>query len=187
MFRRISALTGAVAASLAFAASAHAAPSTPILKPIPTYSCEKIVASWTPSIPDQGGVIVSYRVDIGDLTAGTAGWKWVNGLSTPLAGLVNFHHYVVRVRALEFKGGATYWSGTSARAFMHGPCLEIPKERLNQYVAYNPWPECIMCGKLDDLQIGDPEIYKEMTVATLPGPEKFRGMQIEGDGSVAIG
>src|SRR3954454_15622161 len=119
MLRRFGAVAGAVAASLAFAASAHAAPSPPPLKPIPAYVCGSSVnLSWSASTPDPGAVIVQYRVDIGDLTAGgTAAFKWVPGLSTTVGGLIHAHHYVVRVRALEFKGGSLYWSGTSARTF----------------------------------------------------------------------
>src|SRR6201999_4162122 len=109
---------------LAFAASPHAAPTTPILNPIAPYNCGAVTASWSPSTPDPGGVIVSYRVDLSDLTAGSTGWKWVNALSTPLGSGINGHHYVVRVRALQFKNGITTWSGTSARAFMK-LCLSI--------------------------------------------------------------
>jgi hypothetical protein len=185
MLRRFGAVAGAVAATLAFAASAHAAPSTPILKPIPTYVCGSSVnLAWSASTPDPGAVIVQYRVDIGDLTAGTAAGMWVPGLTTTIGGLIHAHHYVVRVRALEFKGGSLYWSGTSARTF-YAACLVIPPERLQQYVAYNPWPECIMCGALD-MQIADPEIRKEVSAATLPAPERLKGLELEADGSVLV-
>ena len=73
MIRRLGVLAGAIAASLAFAASAQAAPSTPNLNPIPDYVCgSKPTISWTKSTPDVFGSIVAYRLDIGDLTAGTA-------------------------------------------------------------------------------------------------------------------
>ena len=39
MLRRLGVLAGAVVASLAFAASAQAAPTTPHLNPIPDYVC----------------------------------------------------------------------------------------------------------------------------------------------------
>src|SRR4051794_35094551 len=187
MFRRLGALAGAALASPAFAASAHASASAPTIKPFPYYVCGSSVnVAWAASTPDPGGVIVQYRVDVGDLTAGTAGFKWVPGLSTTIGGLIANHHYVVRVRALEFKNGALLWSPTSARTFYRG-CILIAPERLQQYVAYNPWPECIMCGLLDSLQLDDPVIYKEVATATLPAADPIRGMTLEADGSVAIG
>jgi hypothetical protein len=184
MLRRLAALAGAAVATLAFAASAQAAPSAPtITKPGGTIVCGSPVGiAWKASTPDPGGIIVQYRVDIGDLTTGAAGYKWVNGLSTSI-GVVNGHHYVVRVRALQFKNGATTWSATSARTF-YSACLAIPVEKLNQYVAYNPWPECIMCGGLKALEIEDPVIYRELSVATLPAADKIRGLQLVADGSV---
>src|SRR3954454_16146411 len=184
MLRRFAAVAGGVAATLAFAASAHAAPSTPILKPIPAYVCgSSLNLAWSASTPDPGAVIVQYRVDIGDLTAGTSAFQWVPGLTTTVE-LIHNHHYVVRVRAMEFKGGALYWSANSARTF-YAACLIIPPERLQQYVAYNPWPECIMCGALD-MQIGDPELRKEVSVATLPAAERIKGIELEADGSVFV-
>jgi Fibronectin type III domain len=186
MIRRLGALAGAVAATLAFAASAQAAPSTPILKPIPTYVCGSTLnISWTPSTPDPGGVIVQYRVDVGDLTNGTATWKWVAGTSTTIGPLITNHHYVVRVRALQWRNGVMSWSGTAPRTFYRA-CLYIPVEKLKQYVAYNPWPECIMCGRLDDMQLDDPVIYRMVATAQPPAADIFRGIQLEGDGSVAV-
>ena len=90
MIRRIGVALGAVAASLAFAASAQAAPSTPHLNPIPDYVCgSKPTVSWSKSTPDLFGTIVAYRLDIGDLTAGTATFKYVSGstLSTQIGPL----------------------------------------------------------------------------------------------------
>jgi hypothetical protein len=186
MLRRLGALAGAVVATLAFAASAQAAPSAPIIKPMPTYVCGSTVnVSWFPSTPDPGGIIVQYRVDISDLTAGTWGWKYTAGLSTTIGGLIGGHHYVVRVRALQLKGGALSYSPTSARQF-YAACLAIPVEKLKDYVAYNPWPECIMCGGLKELEIDDPVIYRAVSAATLPAAEKFRGLQLEADGSVLV-
>jgi hypothetical protein len=80
MIRRLGVLAGVIAASLAFAASAQAAPSTPQLDPLPTYVCgSKPTIKWTKSTPDLFGSIVAYRLDIGDLTAGTATYKYVSG------------------------------------------------------------------------------------------------------------
>jgi hypothetical protein len=186
MLRRFGAVAGAVAATLAFAASAHAAPSPPALKPIPNFVCGSSVnLAWSPSTPDPGGIIVQYRVDIGDLTAGTSAYKWVPGLSTTIGGLIHNHHYVVRVRALELRNGAPIWSATSARTF-YAACLIIDPSRLEQYVAYNPWPGCIMCGGLEQMEIDDPVIRKEVSVATLPATERLKGLQLEADGSVLV-
>src|SRR4051794_30141603 len=186
MFRRLGALAGAALASPAFAASAHASASAPTIKPFPYYVCGSSVnVSWAASTPDPGGIIVQYRVDVGDLTAGTAGWKWVNGLNTTIGGLIANHHYVVRVRALQFKGGVLTWSPTAARTFQR-TCLYIPIEKLNQYVEYNPWPECIMCGRLEEMQFDDPVIYRQVSAATLPAAEKFGGLELEADGSVLV-
>jgi len=186
MLRRLTAVAAAAAATLAFAASAQAAPTAPtITKPGGPIVCGSPVGiAWKASTPDPGGIIVQYRVDIGDLTAGTAGFKWTPGLSTTMAA-INGHHYVIRVRALQFKNGVTSWSATSARTFWSA-CLVISPERLKQYVAYNPWPECIMCGGLKALEIEDPVIYKELSVATLPEADKIRGLQLEADGSVLV-
>ena len=64
---------------------------------------------------------------------------------------------------------------------------EIPPEILNHYVAYNPFPECIMCGRLEDIYEGDdPVIRKQLSVATLPAAERFKGIELEADGSVAV-
>jgi hypothetical protein len=188
MIRRLGALAGAVAATLAFAASAHANPTTPFLKPIPTYVCANALnISWTPSTPDPGATLVQYRVDVGDLTAGTATWKWVSpaALSTVIGPLVNNHHYVVRVRALEWRQGALVWSNTSARTFVKS-CLYIPIEKLKQYVEYNPWPECIMCGRLDDMQLDDPVIYRMVETARPPAADVIKGLRFEADGSVLV-
>jgi hypothetical protein len=184
MLRRLGALAGAVAATLAFAASAHAAPSAPVItKPAGSIACgSPITLAWKASTPDPGGLIVQYRVDMGDLTAGTAGWKWVNGLSTNM-GTINAHHYVMRVRALQLKNGALTWSATSYRTF-YAACLAIPAEKLSRYVAYNPFPECIMCGGLKALEIEDPVIYRAVSGATLPAADQIRGLQLEADGSV---
>ena len=188
MFRRIGVALGAAAVSLALAASAQAAPSTPILKPIPTYVCSSsITASWTPSTPDPGGTIVSYRLDIGDLTTGTATYKYAPGLSTSISGLINGHHYVVRVRALQLRNGALTYSNSSGRTFKR-ICLVIPQEILNRYVAYDPFPPCIMCGRFEEIYQGDdPVIQRQLSVATLPGAERFNGIQREADGSVLFG
>jgi hypothetical protein len=184
MLRRIGIALSAVAASLTLAAAAQAAPTTPIMKPIPYYNCETPVLSWTPSTPDPGGIIVSYRVDLSNLTAGTSGMKWVPGLSVSLGGLPANQSFVARVRALQFHNGITSYSASSGRAFST-TCLRISKEILDRYVAYNPFPECIMCGKLEDIYTGvDPEISKQLSVATLPGADRLKGIEIAGDGSV---
>jgi hypothetical protein len=185
MFRRIAVALGAAAATLAFAASAQAAPSTPIIHPMPYFVCGDPTVSWTPSTPDPGGIIVSYRVDIGDLTTGTAGFKWVPGLSTTLTGLANNHKYVVRVRALQFRNGVTSFSNSSGRTFQK-TCLVIRQDILDRYVEYNPFPECIMCGvSLQDIYMGDdPLIAKQLAAATLPGADRLKGLQLEADGAV---
>ena len=69
--------------SLAFAASAQAAPTKPGLNPIPYWVCgSSLPISWTASTPDPFGTIVGYRVDIGDLTAGTSSAKFTSALGT---------------------------------------------------------------------------------------------------------
>jgi hypothetical protein len=187
MLRRIGIALGAVAATLTLAASAQAA-TTPVMNPLPAYTCAtSVTPSWTPSIPSPGGQIVSYRVDYGDLTTGAAGYKYTSALSTTIGGLINGHQYVVRVRALEYRNGALTYSNSSGRTFKR-LCLVIPTERLRQYVAYNPFPECIMCGRLEDiLDIEDPVIRKQISVATLPAAERLQGITLEADGSVLFG
>ena len=117
MLRRLGVLAGAVVASLALASSAQAAPSTPIMKPIPTYACGTVTASWTPSFPEPGGQIIGYRVDLGDLTTGTSTASFTAGLSKVLTPLVNGHKYVARVRSMQFKNGAITYSASSGRIF----------------------------------------------------------------------
>jgi hypothetical protein len=186
MLRRLGAVAGAIAASLAFAASAHAAPSTPLLKPVPTFVCgSSLTVSWTPSAPDPGASIIGYRLDVGDLTAGTASVQWAGGLSATINGLVVNHHYVIRVRALEFRAGALIYSASSARTFQR-TCLIISPERLKQYVAYNPWPECIMCGGLEELLKDDPIMERAVLSAKLPAAERVSAVELEADGSVMI-
>jgi hypothetical protein len=182
MLRRLGALAGAALASLAFAASAQAAPSTPILNPIPNTCASSVNVSWTPSFPEAGGTILAYRLDIGDLTAGTSYAKWSNGLNATISGLQLNHQYVVRVRALQGKGSVLSWSNPSGRVFKR-QCLIIPKLDISGYVAYNPWPECPMCGLRAAIQIDDPVIQR--AIASVPdAPERFGGMVLEADGSV---
>jgi hypothetical protein len=186
MLRRIGIALGAVAASLTLAAAAQAAPTTPIMNPLPVTTCaDTVTASWTKSIPDPGAAIVSYRVDVGDLTAGTAGHKFVSGLSTPIGGLINGHQYVVRVRALQVKNATLTYSSSSGRTFRR-LCIRIDDDILQRYVAYNPFPECIMCGlKATDVYDGvDPAIIKQLSVATLPAADGLKAINLEADGSV---
>ena len=187
MLRRLGIALGAVAASLTMAAAAQAAPTTPIMNPLPVTTCaDTVTASWTKSTPDPGAAIVSYRVDVGDLTTGTAGHKFVSALSTPIGGLINGHQYVVRVRALQVKNATLTYSNSSGRTFKRQCIYRIDDDILQRYVAYNPFPECIMCGlKATDVYDGvDPAIMKQLTVATLPGVDPLKSIQLEGDGSV---
>ena len=91
----------------------------------------------------------------------------------------------VRVRALEYRNGALNYSASSGRTFKR-LCLMIPPERLRQYVAYNPFPECIMCGlRATDVYDGvDPAIIKQLSVATLPAADGLKAINLEADGSV---
>jgi fibronectin type III domain protein len=186
MPRRIGVALGAVAASLALAASAQAA-TTPVMHPLPVTTCaSSVVASWTPSIADPGGAIVSYRVDIGDLTAGTSGYRYTSGLSTTIAGLINGHQYVVRVRALQVKNNQLTYSMSSGRTFKRLCIYRIGDDILNRYVAYNPFPECIMCGlRATDVYDGvDPVVIRQISVATLPAADGLQAINLEADGSV---
>jgi hypothetical protein len=185
MLRRIVAPLAVAAASLAFAASAQAAPSTPIMNPLPTTTCaSSVLASWSPSTPDPGGVIVAYRLDVGDLTAGTSYIKWTNGLAAPITGLINGHTYVVRVRALQAKGSALTYSLPSGRVFKR-QCFVIPQLDISDYVAYNPWPECPMCGLREQINIDDPVIQR--AVLSVPdAPERFGGISLKADGAIAF-
>jgi hypothetical protein len=188
MLRRL--IPGAVVgviASLAFAGSALAQPTAPQLAPIPPAVCGPSVnVSWTASTPDVFANVIAYRVDVGDLTTGTASYKYVNGLSTTIGGLALNHHYVLRVRALElgwFSHQLTY-SSSSADTFVRS-CLRISDDVLNRYVAYNPWPGCIMCGLLD-FYSDDPVMQREIAAAIPPAAEKIRGVQLAADGSAQV-
>ena len=187
MFRRLipGALVGALA-SLAFAGSALAAPTTPHLAPIPAFVCGSTLnMSWSASTPDPGAHVIAYRVDIGDLTAGTSSYKYVGGLSTTIGPLAANHHFAVRVRALELTSShALVYSASSADSFVRN-CVKISDEVLNRYVAYNPWPECIMCG-LQDYFSDDPIMERQIATATLPAAERIRGVQIAADGEAVV-
>jgi hypothetical protein len=187
MFRRLipGAVVGAVA-SLAFAGSALAAPSTPHLAPIAPYVCSSTVnLSWSASTADPGAHVIVYRVDIGDLTTGTASYKYVGGLSTTIGPLASGHHFVVRVRALELTSAhALVYSATSADSFIRA-CLRLPDDVINRYVAYNPWPECIMCGLLDYYS-DDPIMERTIATAVAPVAENIRGIQIAADGQTTV-
>ena len=188
MLRRLGVVTGAVLASLAFAASAQAAPSTPHLNPIPDYVCgSKPTVSWTKSTPDLFGAIVAYRLDIGDLTAGTATFKYVSGSATsaqigpPISG----HHYVLRLRALQHRFGVYTFSGTSYDHFTSS-CLFVKLR--DEYIEYDPfwWDQCWVCGGLEDILMDDPVLYRGLKTATAPVNEQIRGLQLEADGSVLV-
>jgi len=185
MIRRLGAVAGAVVASLAFAASAHAA-TTPQMNPIPYYACGPVTASWSPSIPALGTSIIGYRVDVGDLTNGTTKTLYTNGLSKSLEPLVNGHKYVARVRAMQFKNGVVSYSASSGRIF-NKLCLFIPREIEREYVEYDPNPPCIMCS-LDwrALQIDDPVIQRVLT-SRLSVPDAPERILVEADGSVRVG
>jgi hypothetical protein len=187
MLRRLipAAVVGAVA-SLAFAGSALAAPSTPHLAPIPTYVCGSTPnLSWTASSPDPGAHVIAYRVDIGDLTAGTSSYKYAGGLGTTIGPLAANHHFVVRVRALEMTAShALVYSASSADSFSRS-CLRISDEVLNRYVAYNPWPECIMCG-LQQYFSDDPIMERQIATAVAPAAERIRGIEIAADGQAVV-
>jgi hypothetical protein len=181
MFRRLGVLAGAAVATLALASSAQAAPSTPIMKPIPTYACGTVTASWTPSFPEAGGQIIGYRVDLGDLTTGTSSASFTAGLSKVLTPLVSGHRYVARVRAMQFKNGVVSYSASSGRIF-NKVCLFIPIDR--EYVEYNPDWGCPMCDiDWGVLRIDDPVIQRAVVraVSVQEGPQRI---QIEADGSV---
>lgn len=189
MIRRLGVLTAAIAASLAFAASAQAAPTTPQLDPLPTYVCgSKPTIKWSKSTPDLFGSIVAYRLDIGDLTAGTATYKYVSGssTSTQIGPLITGHHYVVRLRALQHRFGTYTFSGTDYDHFWSS-CILV-KIR-DEYIEYDPfwWDQCWVCGGLEDiLRQDDPVIYRELAKATPPINEQIRGLELLGDGSVRV-
>lgn len=97
------------------------------------------------------------------------------------------HQYVVRVRALQLRYGVLSSSGSSGRTFRK-TCLVISQEILNRSVEYNPFPECIMCGRFEEIYLGDdPMILKQLSVATLPPAERFTGLELDGDCSVRFG
>jgi hypothetical protein len=185
MLRRLGLILAAVAASLTFAASAQAAPTAPGLAPIPYWVCNSsLPISWTKSTPDPFGTIVGYRVDIGDLTTGTAQVKFTSGLGTTLTGLVNGHHYVVRVRALQKRFGVYTYSASAADTFQR-LCLVLPDRIVKQYVAYNPWPECIQCDRADFVRFDDPVIYEAIRGVPLP-QERVQGLQLDEQGGIII-
>ena len=185
MLRRLGVIFVALTATLAFAASAQAAPSKPGLGPIPYWVCNSsLPISWTPSTPDPGGVIVGYRVDLGDLTAGTSSAKFTSALGTSLTGLVHGHHYVVRVRALQKRFGVYSYSTSAADTFVR-MCVIPPWKIVRDYVLYNPWPECIMCGRRENIFFDDPVIYRELGDAVLP-QERFEGLELTEDGGIII-
>jgi hypothetical protein len=180
MFRRLGVLAAAAVASLALASTASAAPTTPIMAPIPYFACGNVTASWTPSTPDPGGIILGYRVDLGDLTAGTSSAKATGALSMPLSPLVANHEYVARVRAIQYRAGQISYSAPSGRVFQK-TCLFIdPAKIARDYVLYNPWPECIMCDVLQDLNIKD----RVILTAKPPIAERFGGLELEVDGAI---
>ena len=186
MLRRIGVALGAVAATLAFAASAQAAPTKPGLKPIPYWVCNSsLPISWSPSTPDLFGTIVAYRLDIGDLTAGTATFKYVAGLSTQIGPLINGHHYVVRVRALQYRFGVYSFSPTSYDHFWSS-CLHL--QLRDEYIEYDPfwWNQCWVCNGLEEILRHDPVIYRELEKAAPPVNEQIRGMHLLADGSVRV-
>jgi hypothetical protein len=188
MLRRLGVLTGALIASLALASSAQAAPTTPIMAPIPAYVCGNPTATWTKSTPDPGATIIGYRVDLGDLTTGTSTALFTNTLSKTLSPLVNGHTYVARVRAMQFSPGAgiTY-SWSSGRVFKK-LCLVLDPGRIaNEYAEWDPNPPCIMCGfDWGQLRIDDPVIQRAF-VQTVSVREGLERLQIEADGSVRFG
>ena len=142
-------LIGAALASLAFAFTASATPSMPIMHPIPKYACGNVTAAWTPSMPDPGGMILGYGLNLADLTAGTKVDLSTTGLSIPLPGLVANHKYVVRVRACSTSTARSSLAAVGARIPEDVP-VHRPVKRVNEYIEYNPgsagprparWPE----------------------------------------------
>ena len=169
MLRRLGVIFAALAASFAFAASAQAAPTTPGLKPIPYWVCNSsLPISWTPSTPDPVGTIVGYRVDIGDLTAGTSSAKFTSALGTTLTGLVA-RPPLRRARARAAEALRRLLVLGLGRRHVRAPVRAIPPWKISrEYVEYNPWPECIMCGRLENVLFDDPIIYRAIDDAVLP-------------------
>jgi hypothetical protein len=92
---------------------------------------------------------------------------------------------VVRVRALELTAAhALVYSATSGDSLKRA-CLRLPDDVIQRYVAYNPWPECIMCGLLDYYS-DDPIMERTIATATPPAAEKIGGVQIAADGEIAV-
>jgi hypothetical protein len=141
--------------------------------------------NWSASAPDPGAHVLNYRVDLGDLTTGTSSYKYVGGLSTTIGPLIANHHYVVRVRALELTAThALVYSASAADSFYRA-CFKLPDEVLSRYVAYNPWPECIMCGLVEYFS-DDPIMERQIAMATPPAAERIRGVEIAADGQASV-
>ena len=168
MLRRLGLIFAAVAASLAFAASAQAAPTPPSLNPIPYWVCDSTLPiSWTKSTPDLFGTIVGYRVDIGDLTTGTASAKFTSALGTTLTGLVNGHHYVVRVRALQKRFGV--YSTRLLRRHVQAPLPADPgRDHQASTSPTTRGPSASVCGRLEYVHFDDPVIHARLEDAALP-------------------
>jgi hypothetical protein len=145
-----------------------------------------VTAGWTPSTPDPGGIILGYRVDLGDLTTGTSTASFTAGLSKVLSPLVNGHKYVARVRAMQFKNGVVSYSASSGRIF-NKLCLFIPREIEREYVEYDPNPPCIVC-EIDwsVLRIDDPVIQRAV-IRAVSVADPVQRIEVEADGSVMWG
>ena len=156
--RPLVALIGALLATLAFASTASATPSTPIMHPIPKYACGNVTASWMLSTPDRGGIILGPTASTSPTSRpARRPTSSTTGLSIALPGLRANHKYVVRVRAVQYLNNAVQYSLPSGRAFQK-TCLFIdPSKWAKEYVEYNPW-DCWVCGPLDGLNIKDPVI-----------------------------
>ena len=58
---------------------------------------------------------------------------------------------------------------------------------MHDYVAYNPWPECIMCGRLENVLFDDPVIYREIGDAVLPQDASRASSSTQQGGIIIIG
>jgi hypothetical protein len=198
VFRRITftaVLAASLVAALAMAGSALAAPTTPILKPMPFYVPSDQPVGWTPSGLDSNGNpnLSAYEFTLFNLTV--PGSKTVayrpfvlpasTTLNTLFPGVSSGDEYALCVRTIEVTNSLqVLFSYRSCAVFQVIYKLELARI-VNKYVAYNPDPGCIMCG-LAAAVTDDPVIGEKLQAVAVRDPAPIAGVRIDARGEVAI-
>jgi hypothetical protein len=184
-FLRLGFLAAALVSALAFSGSALAAPTTPVLKPIPpVVFSTSLTVGWWPSTFDRGAILTGYRLYLSDLSSGTFTQHSTQNTQYHFVNLKVGHKYVVRVQAIEvmsnLQGSA---SGSAFDVFTVLP-LFIP-DLYWEEIRFPPDPPwCLTCPPFDILFQDDPLLRLNRARIQVVDTERVLGVTVDPRGEV---